>query len=361
MSEQFRLGLNETVVVSILKQVSNRFTSYNGVKVVADFNDRVLLGKGKTGFISSKGVCLTVGIAGLSKVSEPRCRFSVFKFGESGEPRVVDDLSFVACLVTLGHEYGHYLQDYGPDYDAYDIISEISAVGNRGYYNKMSKFLPYEIDAEEVGVTMAWDVMTSIFPNYADSCMLEYMNHMARQSEYFISNNGSDFKSKTDVLSAFAKAKHDSIYESRELVSFHQFRSDVVYRLLVPDVNNLVRSPYLKFFDKITDHMTGEKKDRMMAALMIHVRPGLLSIREELQHEDLSVEHEFGLPFPETSEESCRRLSIPYLPDLSGPLDSKSELSDTKVVSRRSTCELDRAYHDIIASDMEAGRDDYSL
>lgn len=105
MSEQFRLGLNETVVVSILKQVSNRFTSYNGVKVVADFNDRVLFGKGKTGFISSKGVCLTIGIAGLSKVSEPRCRFSVFKFGESGEPRVVDDLSFVACLVTLGHDF----------------------------------------------------------------------------------------------------------------------------------------------------------------------------------------------------------------------------------------------------------------
>lgn len=326
---------------------------YGGVHVEPVFNDRVFVGRGNTQLVSPTYIKLMVGIRGLSR-SSGRSVFSIFKHDE---PAKVSDSSFIECLVTLGHEYGHYLQDCGPDFDIYDSVSGLSAVGNLGYYRDAWRFMPCEIDAESVGVGLAWDFMSGVFPESADSCMLSYVNRMARHPNYVLSNSGPEFASRSDVVDAFAKAKADSLYNPRPAKPFSQFRSDMVYRLLVPDVNNLARSPYLAFYDKLTDRMPGAEKDEMMAALVLHVQPDWQYARKEMMAVDLSIEHKFGMPFPETTEASRNRLGI------SGPVNwfvdsfDSVERSAGQVPPSRDTSDLDSAVESITRRDAGPGPD----
>lgn len=226
----------------------------------------------------------------------------------------MDDLTFTTMVTTLYHEYGHYMQNHGPlEYRRVEnAVSELSAVGNGDYYFNNWRQLPHEISAEATGVSMAWDYMERMFPGKADACMLNYLNHRMNVSTYMIDREDGLFQSKSDVMSALHAAWDRSVYEPR--VSYGDIRrqDNESVLLLDPDRQHgyVFRSPYDEFWNKLIDTMPGSQKDRKMAALVLHVRPEEKLRRPVLAQEDLSIEHEFGKPFPESTEASRKRLGI---------------------------------------------------
>lgn len=165
---------------------------------------------------------------------------------------------------------------------------------------------------------------------------------------------GSVFQSRNEVAAAFESAKQAALDVPRKLLPRYHKSSDRASELLITNSDYPTESPYYAFFDKLIERMPGRQKDRMMAALVLHLRPEWKYIRQELFGEDLSIEHEFGIPFPESSEASRQRLGICGVPD-----SLKYGLLHTRDINKltcvRDTSDLDRMTDEILQQD--AGSD----
>lgn len=152
---------------------------------------------------------LPIGSASVKNFEDDTSHIRVGVAGLSGKLRLpfapVDDLAFTTAVVCLYHEYGHYLQNYGPDKDILCMISEVSVIGNPEYYIHAWKTLPHEIKAEGMGISMAWDAMEAAFSGKADVCMLDYVNHRARDTAYMIPAKPDGYRSRGDVMAAFER------------------------------------------------------------------------------------------------------------------------------------------------------------
>lgn len=349
--DTYALGLNRRIAVGILTRTFASFKKYDDVDMSLVLDDTDIVGNGYNGLISSNEAVLVVGVAGLSTPSTIFGRKN--SVDEPLPTDVVPDMSFVKTLVALCHEYGHYLENYGSEYDVHNAISELAIIENPYYYNVMRYQLPHEIDAEHIGVNLAWDVMSKNFPYRADSCMLDYVNGRVKNGVSVIQFVRDMFRSRDEVEQAFAVAKRQSVDGHRKLLASYYTTNDMAARLMIPDRTHPFDKPYYNFYDAFAEPMSGAKKDRMIAALVLHVRPEWKHTRFELEHEDLSIEHEFGESFPETTEESRRRLLI-----FDDPLTLIHAIEHAKR-SRRYMGDVDRALGSIDST--EHDQNDYSL
>ena len=248
------------------------------------FDDTLSVGDGKSENFSGPTSLLNVGVNGLFE-------------DRSSSFSKIDSLKFTRTVVALFHEYGHYLQNYRSDKNVACMISELSVVGNDDYYIDSWKSLPHEISAEATGVSMAWDAMSNVFPDAADACMLAYVNFRAGLKSYMLPYRVDGYSSKDEVMRAFEESMQTALYEPRlEKGGFFASKTDESVCLLQQGFSSWARSPNAYHADKLLDKVSGSKRDRMMAALVLQLHPDLLDDWPELRGEDLTVEHEFGKP-----------------------------------------------------------------
>lgn len=309
----------------------------SGCSIDAGFDNKLTVGNAFVrNFDGDNTSHMRIGIAGLS--------------GQSGLPFVpVNDLMFTQTVVTLYHEYGHYLQNYESDKDIQCMISEVSVIGNPSYYVHAWKTLPHEISAEYTGVSMAWAALSEAFPGKADACVLEYINHRACNTAYMLpAKPGGMYRSRDEVDAVFETVMDNALCLPREPFGGFLRYQDESVRLVTQDCENYRCSVNAYHADKLIDSVPGEKKDRMMAALVLALHPDILKERPELVSESITVEHEFG-----------RSLAVASLP---GPMKAahREELSRSGVQSDMRSCymaELER-----LASCIEtADTDDYEF
>lgn len=104
------------------------------------------------------------------------------------------------------------------------------------------------------------------------------------------------YQSYEEIMDAFETAMDKSLTRPRIPQGRFLRYNDESIRLLTQGYDNYLRSPNAYHAGKLIDTMPGEKKDRMLAALVIQVHPDILDERPLLKSENLTVEHEFGHP-----------------------------------------------------------------
>lgn len=214
----------------------------------------------------------------------------------------VDDLRFVQTAVSIYHEYGHYLQNWGRDKDLNCMVSELSVINNPTYYRHNWNSLPHEIKAEAIGVSMAWDAMEEMFPGKADECMLAYVNHRAARTKYMLpAKPDGGYTSRDEVMAAFSSAMYRSLNAPRPLYGRVMSYDDESIHLVKQDFYDYHGSPNKFHASELIGHMSGAEKDRKFASLVLTLHPDLLDERPELKRLDLSVEATFGRPLVRTT------------------------------------------------------------
>ena len=278
------LNLNKNQAIGYLRQMLKNLPTMNNQLIDAKLNRKVQIGKAATDNFSDKGKShIRVGIKGLYK-----------------NPILpnyhIDDLQFTQAVVSIYHEYGHYLQNYGPEKDIPSMISEVSVAYNKTYYKCAWKELPHEINAEATGISLAWNTMQKAFPINAEKCMLDYVNFRTENTAYMIPAKQGGYQSYEEVMDAFDTAMDKSLNQPRTPQGRFLRYKDESIQLLMQGYDNYLRSPNAYHADKLIDTMPGAQKDRMLAALILQLHPDILEERPLLKQENLTVEHEFGRP-----------------------------------------------------------------
>lgn len=223
--------------------------------------------------------------------------------------RKPDDLMFITMGVSLFHEFKHCKQNRGEDIDKYAATNLVSTFGNDYYYIGNWRQMPYEIAAEYFGVMNMWAALLELCDvETIDKCLLSYINYRADNTSYFLSSVNGGYTDMDQVDAAFQKAYEDSIFGKRDPQPGLSGYPDEFVRLLQADEG--VQSPYYEYFDKFIGTVSGEQKDRMLAAMVFHLYPDLKSWQPVLRSEEITFVSEFGKPFPEGTEESRERLGI---------------------------------------------------
>lgn len=278
-----RLGLRRRDVLEFLNDMRRSLSTVGGRDISVIFVDTLRAGDGESRNYDKDVSDLMIGIGALSGKT-------TFLFSR------VDDLTFTRTVVALFHEYGHYLQNYGPNQNLQEAVSEISAFYNPSYYLRGWKEFPHEISAEATGVMLGWNAIESVFPDKADACMLEYVNFRADNTSYMLPHKDDGYQSRDEVRQAFESAMEKSLNEPRQPQSRFLQYDDEASRLLMQGCKSRFVTPNKYHVDKLIGTMPGEQKDRMMASLVLHLHPDLLDERPILWTTDLSIEHVFGKP-----------------------------------------------------------------
>lgn len=220
--------------------------------------------------------------------------------------QILDDETFIRIGVTLFHEIAHYDQYINPSTNKEIIISDISKYGNLTYYQHSWAELPHEIDAEYNGIMSMWDALTDIYPDKATQCMLQFLNERTKQDNYIITHPKNGFQSKKQVDNAFQSAYDNSLSQPRKPQYSFQRYDDEIVKLLVTDW--LVRPEYQDHFKLLVGPISGEKKDRLMASLVLYLHPEIKNIYTQIYINQLTPESEFHLPMPENREDAQKRV-----------------------------------------------------
>lgn len=276
-----KLNLNRITAIEYLKRLAKALPVTNNRQIKTHLTKNADIGNATIDNFAKRASKIQLGIEHISEET----RFPLAK---------VSDLSFTRTIVALYHEYGHYLQNYGPEKDMPSMISEVSVIKNEKYYKHAWSELPHEINAEATGVILAWRAMENAFPDHANECMLDYINYRTQNTTYMIPAKQNGYESKNEIMTAFNKAIHKSIYEPRTPQGRFLRYEDESIQLLTQGYENYLRSPNAYHADKLIDTMPGAQKDRMLAALVLQLHPDILEERPLLKSENLTVEHEFG-------------------------------------------------------------------
>lgn len=328
------LCLNRRGALNFLYDMRDSLPVCSGRELKVVFVDGIVIGEGNVDNYQYDFSDMKVGIGGISGKHK-------FPFSH------VDDLSFTRAVVTLFHEYGHYVQDWGSDKSLTDAVSEVSVIGNQFYYQNGWKEFPHEISAEMMGVSLGWNAMESMFPGKADACMLEYVNFRSERTSYMLPCKNGGYQSRIEVEQAFELAMERSLHAPRALQArFLTYRDESV-QLLMQGYKNRRSTPNAYHVDMLIDRMTGEQKDKMMASLVIQLHPELLVERPILERADLSVANVFGRPL------AADTLYCPSVRDNGRSSRSMcGSISDVRAASLR---ELDS----LLNTDRHVGKSDY--
>lgn len=278
-----KLCLDRRKAARLLVDVANGLPRYGGRDIDVEFDTARLVGNAVTDNFTQPVSTMSIGVAGLS---------GRYDFGFLP----VTDRQFTKAIVSLFHEYGHYLQNYGTMQSVETAVSEASVVKNVLYYKSNWNVLPHEIMAESAGVLLAWDAMTAMFPGRADDAMLDYVNARAADTMYMIPVKDGGYQSRCDVENAFSEAMDRSLNNPRKPDSSLQRPENEISAFLKQGCANYKLSPNGRHFGMLLERMPGRRKDRMIAVVSIHLHPEILQDHPILGDEFLTVEHEFGIP-----------------------------------------------------------------
>lgn len=303
-----KLGLDLESARRRLNRVANKFRIYNGRPIKITLDDEMPQGSGFTDNYTKPYSDIRIGIQGLSE--------------RHGVPASsVNDFKFTRALVLLCHEYGHYIQAYGPNKNPDTIISATSTIGNPYYYYMHWAQFPHEISAEATGVSLAWDAMNKISPQHSDECMLEYVNWSAEcRISYMLPVKPEKYGSREEVMIAFEAAMEKSLETPRILQDDVLSSNDEFARILAQGHKVMSESPNAYHIGKLTDEIPGRQTDRMIAALALYLHPDFPDSQPMLRSEGLSIESAFGMPLkanilPDENREPILRRGNCPMPD----------------------------------------------
>lgn len=302
------LGLSRWMALRYL----NKWTKYLNDKCTGNpfsLTDHIPIGFGNT----QGEKCVEVGIGGLSADRHP---FSH-----------VPDYNFMLAGVALFHERQHRVQVQNQKEHVPELQAQLSVYGNLEYYLTGWQEFPHEVDAEYNGVMDMWDAMDAAFPEKADECMVAFLRRRAKTTSYMLQpsdckfdvpvwpgyGSDADFQAargrlRESVTNAFEAAYVASLDMPRHPQGAFRRYSDDVSRLLCE--NRRTRPEYVSFFKRLIDSVPGTKKDRMMASLVLYMRPGLSDRYIAEVVSGLTPEETFGISMPETPDEIRERLGI---------------------------------------------------
>lgn len=293
MNKQKQLSITHKRAIQLLGNWAEQFQKYDP-QLEIRFDRKQPIGTGMTLTSSKNDICqIVIGIENLVKT---------FPMNQ----RIIEDSDFIRIGVTLFHERRHYEQYIQSDTKSEIWISEISKYKNMTYYAQSWSELPHEIDAEFTGVMSMWNALEYEYPDLADKCMLSFLNKRAIETDYMLKCSKDGFRSKEQVEIAFESAYDNSLTNPRRFQPNFLRYEDEISRLLSD--NSVLRMEYQKHYKELIKDIPGEKKDRRMAALVIHLHPELKEEYPNLNFDTLTIMQEFGFEMPETTEESRHRI-----------------------------------------------------
>lgn len=139
--------------------------------------------------------------------------------------------------------------------------------------------------------------------------MLHFVNRRAANTDYMVKCPNDGFVSRTQVEDAFDQAYEKSLDQPRRFQPGFLRYEDEVSKLLTNE--SILRPEYQAHYKKLVGNVPGTEKDRMMAALTLHLHPELVDEYPMSFVRALNAETVFGLPMPESSDESRTYLLNP--------------------------------------------------
>lgn len=184
----------------------------------------------------------------------------------------VRDEVFTNAVVTLYHEYGHYLDDVCDDTSEHILLSTISTHNNPMYRMDCWREFPHEISAEHTGVMLAMSTMSELFGDVGANCVFNYVHSRIENSSYFLSM--SDVKSWTPdgIDDAFRTAMDRSLLlPRRPYAGFRRGDSGVASFLRSVDG--------ISYVQMLANAIPGGFRDRILAAINIQADRTLMDFR----------------------------------------------------------------------------------
>ena len=224
------------------------------------------------------------------------------------DAKSVDDQNFVKFLVAYFHEQRHLYLSISAYENTNDnemvnnalLVAYIAQENKQYYLQNRTNFIT-EIDAEFYGIIQAHDYIIDRFPNVnteeIDKLFVNYVNENITNYTYQIKKNQLPIETFNDIIEAFDQAYDESITSRKRTYIRHKNNKD--------DVMDLLRKPeYDDIFTQICNEKNPYEKDKMIAALTIHLHPEYKDALPALEHIDLSATTLFhqDLPMDKTQQ-----------------------------------------------------------
>lgn len=236
--------------------------------------------------------------------------------------------AFVRIGTTIFHELAHYKHTTSDKTPKEVLISDLSKCGNAAYYKRVWSTLPHEINAEYSGIMSMWSALEANYPKEAEELMLDHLIFKTTNTKYIFKMPDDGFKSKAHVKDLFNGAYEMSLTGKRKLPD-NFLRMDIDIIKLISNNGYSIDPEYESFYNQISKAQTGAELDKMMASLVTHLYPELQEFYPQLDFKELDSSAVFGMPMPETTEESRARLGIkPLYDDFSAAVGSITKSID---------------------------------
>lgn len=212
----------------------------------------------------------------------------------------VNDYDFISLVVTMYHEARHmenFLKHYtftrdDPEECRQMALSYLVHQGSDIFYYSNYYNDPIEIDAEEYGVVMAYEYLSTTFPDIdCEKLILDYVNDRAKSSNLYFFTVFDNEKLTTieDARkmydNAFTESKNKAkTYNISKYDDKHTLRC-LLDKRLIKDECWLTR-----------EHIEGTKNheaNKMIASLILHHYPEYLKKLPSLRNIDFTPEHYF--------------------------------------------------------------------
>lgn len=242
---------------------------------------------------------LALGIC-KDEINESHPRIIINTANLCNEKDNVDDQAFVATVVTMFHEARHmenHLLQYtftrdDPEECRQMALSYLVHQGSDIFYYSNYYNDPMEIDAEEYGVVMAYEYLSTTFPDIdCEKLILDYVNDRAKSSNlYFF----TVFDNEKLTTIEDAKKMYDNAFtESKNKAKTYNIsKSDDKHTLRCLLDKRLIKDECWLTRERI-EGTKNHEANKMLASLILHHYPEYLKKLPSLRNIDFTPEHYF--------------------------------------------------------------------
>lgn len=242
---------------------------------------------------------LALGIC-KDEINESHPRIIINTANLCNEKDNVDDQAFVATVVTMFHEARHmenHLLQYtftrdDPEECRQMALSYLVHQGSDIFYYSNYYNDPIEIDAEEYGVVMAYEYLSTTFPDIdCEKLILDYVNDRAKSSNlYFFTVFDNE---KLTTIEDAKKMYDDAFAESKNKAKTYNIsKSDDKHTLRCLLDKRLTKDECWLARERI-EGTKNHEANKMIASLILHHYPEYLKKLPSLRNIDFTPEHYF--------------------------------------------------------------------
>lgn len=289
MKQNQILKQNKTTAINHIQTIINNCKSNN---IIIELDNTIPIGTGMTYDAINQPPKSIIGTQGLSE------KKSII----SPKATVRDD-KFIKCLISIYHEYRHVslavnkyqTNNLSPTFYDNLAVTYLAQHNNNYYMTNRTDFIT-EIDAELHGILFAYEYINENFPDIPQQCIddlfIDYVNNARLNTTYQIKDTTTPIQSMDDIIFLFDTA-YDEALTSRPRLYYRNRNND-------DEVMNLLRKPeYDNIFTQICNEKNPYEKDKMIAALTLHLHPEYENSLPALEHIDLSATTLFHQNLPD--------------------------------------------------------------